>query len=116
TEALRIAEVGIARAQELGVERSSGIMLQSNAVDPLLALGDWDRADRLIDRALTLLPSPASNAYLQRARLFLLTWRGEIEAAAKVHRSLRAGFLALAEVEMQVRLTYAKAAAELALA
>jgi DNA-binding CsgD family transcriptional regulator/tetratricopeptide (TPR) repeat protein len=115
-EALRIAEVGVARAQELGVERSSGIILQSNAIDPLIALGDWERADRLITRALTLLPSPAFNAYLQRARLFLMTWRGDIDAATKAHRSMRAAFLALAEVEMQVKLGYARTAAELALA
>lgn len=116
TEALRIAEVGVARAHELGVERSSGIVLQSNAIDPLIALGDWDRADRLIARALTLLPTPAFNAYLQRARLFLMTWRGDVEGATKLHRSTRAAFLALAEVEMQVKLGHARAAAELALA
>ncbi|MET0932371.1 MAG: AAA family ATPase [Mycetocola sp.] len=115
-EALRIAEVGVARAHELGVERSSGIVLQSNAIDPLLALGDWERADRLTTRAMTLLPSPAFNAYLQRARLFLMTWRGDIDGAAKVHRTTRAGFLALGEVEMQVKLGHARAAAEIALA
>ena len=116
SEALRIAELGIARAHELGVERSSGIILQSNAVDPLIALGDWERADRLVDRALTLLPSPVFNAYLQRARIFLMMWRGDVEGAAKLYRGLRAAFLALAQVEMQVKLGHARMAAELALA
>ncbi|MET4637962.1 AAA family ATPase [Mycetocola sp. 2940] len=115
-EALRIAEVGVARAHELGVERSSGIVLQSNAIDPLLALGDWERADRLIARALTLLPTPAFNAYLQRARLFLMTWRGDVDGATKVYRTTRAGFLSLGEVEMQVKLGHARVAAEIALA
>lgn len=114
-EALRIAEVGIARAHELGVERSSGIILQSNAVDPLIALGDWDRAERLVDRALTLLPTPVFNAYLQRARIFLMMWRGDVEGAAKLYRGLRSGFLALAQVEMQVERGHARMAAELSL-
>jgi DNA-binding CsgD family transcriptional regulator/tetratricopeptide (TPR) repeat protein len=115
-EALRIAEAGVARAHELGVERSSGIILQSNAVDPLIALGDWERADRLIARALTLLPSPSFDAYLQRARIFLMTWRGDIDGATKVYRTMRASFLALADVELQVKLGHARTAAELALA
>jgi DNA-binding CsgD family transcriptional regulator/tetratricopeptide (TPR) repeat protein len=115
-EALRIAEVGVPRAHELGVERSSGIVLQANAIDPLIALGDWVRADRLIDRALTLLPAPAFDAYLQRARLFLLTWRGDIDGATRAYRGMRAAFLALAEVELQVKLGHARTAAELALA
>ncbi|MBG6237645.1 DNA-binding CsgD family transcriptional regulator [Mycetocola sp. CAN_C7] len=114
--ALQIAELGIARAHELGVERSSGIILQSNAVDPLIALGEWDRADHLVDRALTLLPSAVFNAYLQRARIFLMLWRGDVDGAARLYRSLRAGFLALAHVEMQVTLGHARLAAELALA
>ena len=46
-----------ARAQ--GVERSSGVILASNAVDPLFALGEWERADELIDRALALDPPTA---------------------------------------------------------
>lgn len=116
SEALRIAEVGIARAHELGVERSSGIILQSNAVDPLIALGDWDQADRLIDRALTLVPAPAFSAYLLRARIFLLLWRGETDAAAKLYRSTRSTFVALGEVEMQIKLGVARVAAELLLA
>lgn len=116
TEALRIAELGIARAHELGVERSSGIILQSNAVDPLIALGDWEEADRLIDRALTLLPSPAFSAYLLRARIFLLLWRGDPDAAARFYRGTRATFVSLGEVEMQIKLGVARVAAELSLA
>ncbi|MET0480428.1 MAG: AAA family ATPase [Mycetocola sp.] len=115
-EALRIAEAGVARAHELGVERSSGIVLQANAIDPLIALGDWERADRHINRALTLLSSTTFDAYLQRARLFLMIWRGEIDGATKAYRSMRAPFLALAEVELQVKLGHARTAAELALA
>ncbi|GAB3033429.1 helix-turn-helix transcriptional regulator [Parafrigoribacterium mesophilum] len=88
-EALQLAEEGIARARALGVERSSGVILTSNAVDPLLALGQWDRAGALIDRARALAPPPAFRVYLQRAKLWLLLWRGEAETAARTYRGWR---------------------------
>lgn len=115
-EALRIAELGIERARELGVERSSGIILKSNAVDPLIALGQWERADRFIDSAVRLLPSPTFNAYLNRARIFLDTWRGETDAAFRLYRSVRSRARELGESEMQVRLSTPRVAAELFLA
>ncbi|MCP2030960.1 DNA-binding CsgD family transcriptional regulator/tetratricopeptide (TPR) repeat protein [Okibacterium sp. HSC-33S16] len=115
-EALCIAELGIERARELGVERSSGIILKSNAVDPLIALGQWDRADAFIDSAIRLLPSPTFNAYLNRARIFLLTWRGETDAAFRLYRSVRTSLRELGEVEMQVKLGAPRVAAELLLA
>ncbi|GGE96371.1 helix-turn-helix transcriptional regulator [Mycetocola zhadangensis] len=115
-EALGIAQLGIQRARELGVERSSGIILKSNAVDPLIALGQWDRADSFIDSAIRLLPSPTFNAYLNRARIFLLTWRGDTGAAARLWRSVRTSMRELGEVEMQVKLGTPRVAAELLLA
>jgi DNA-binding CsgD family transcriptional regulator/tetratricopeptide (TPR) repeat protein len=115
-DALQIAQLGIERARELGVERSSGIILKSNAVDPLIALGQWDRADAYIDSAIRLLPSPTFNAYLNRARIFLLTWRGETDAAYRLYRSVRSSMRELGEVEMQVKLGAPRVAAELLLA
>ncbi|AWB88107.1 helix-turn-helix transcriptional regulator [Mycetocola zhujimingii] len=115
-EAVSIAELGIQRARELGVERSSGIILKSNAVDPLIALGQWERADQYIDSAVRLLPSPTFNAYLNRARMFLLTWRGETDAAYRLYRSARGHARELGESEMQVRLSFPRVAAELHLA
>jgi DNA-binding CsgD family transcriptional regulator/tetratricopeptide (TPR) repeat protein len=115
-EALRIAQLGIERARELGVERSSGIILKSNAVDPLIALGQWERADSFIDSAVRLLPSPTFNAYLNRARIFLQTWRGETDAAYRLYRTVRSSMRELGEVEMQVKLGTPRVAAELFLA
>ncbi len=115
-EALRIAELGIERARELGVERSSGIILKSNAVDPLIALGHWERAEAFIDSAVRLLPSPTFNAYLNRARMFLYTWRGETDVALRLYRSVRSRASELGQSEMQVRLSIPRVAAELFLA
>ncbi len=115
TEALALAEAGMARARELGVERSTGIILSSNAVDPLFAVGDWDRADNLLERALAMSTPTAFNAYLRRAKLWSLLWRGELDAAVSLYRGWRSGMAALGAVEVQVRLTVARVAAEIAL-
>ena len=120
-EALQLAEEGIARARELGVERSSGVILASNAVDPLLALGQWDRGEALIDRTLALAPPPAFRVYLQRAKLWVLLWRGDLDAAARSYRGWGASITgpnntAPNHTEAQTLLGTARVLAELALA
>ncbi|MFD4422360.1 AAA family ATPase [Agromyces sp. NPDC058484] len=115
-EAVRLAEEGLAQARAQGVERSSGVILASNAVDALFALGEWERAEELIDRALALDPPTTFTVYLQRARIWALLWRGEIERADRLYRSARPAMVAVMEVEMQTRLGVGRVAAELALA
>ena len=115
-EALQLAEEGIARARELGVERSSGVILASNAVDPLLALGQWPRGEALIDRTLALAPPPAFRVYLQRAKLWLLLWRGDLDSAARSYRGWRSSMIGPNDTEAQTLLGSARVFAELALA
>lgn len=115
-EALRIAEEGLAHARELGVERTSGVILSSNAVDPLLALGQWDRADALIDRTLALEAPRAFALYLRRAKIWLALWRGDIDATHEMYRTFRGAMSTLSEVEVQTRLGVARVAGELFLA
>ncbi len=115
-EAVRLAEEGLAQARAQGVERSSGVILASNAVDPLFALGEWERADELIDRALALDPPTADTVYLLRARIWAQLWRGETEQATSLYRGSRPAMAAIMEVEMQTRLGVGRVAAELALA
>ncbi|RNB51756.1 LuxR family transcriptional regulator [Agromyces tardus] len=115
-EAVRLAEEGLARAREQGVERSSGVILASNAVDPLFALGEWDRAAALIERALALDPPAPFRVYLQRAKLWALVWRGEPERAAELFRAVRPSMVHVMEVEMQTRLGVGRVGAEIALA
>lgn len=115
-EAVRLAEEGLAQSRAQGVERSSGVILAANAVDPLFALGEWERADELIDRALALDPPTADAVYLLRARIWALLWRGETEAATRLYRGVRPSMAAVMEVEMQTRLGVGRVAAELALA
>ncbi|MEI5585154.1 MULTISPECIES: helix-turn-helix transcriptional regulator [unclassified Agromyces] len=114
--AVRLAEEGLDRARRQGVERSSGVILASNAVDPLFALGEWDRAGELIDRALALEPSAPFRVYLQRAKIWALVWRGEPERAAELLRAFRPTMAPVMEVEMQTRLGVGRVAAEVGLA
>ena len=115
-EAVRLAEEGLARAREQGVERSSGVILASNAVDPLFALGEWGRAEELIDRALALEAPAPFNVYLLRARIWAMLWRGDTAGATDLHRRVRSSLLGVMEVEMQTRLGVGRVAIELALA
>ena len=115
-EAVRLAEEGLARAREDGVERSTGVLLAGNAVDPLFALGEWDRAEELIDRALALDPPTPFTAYLLRARIWAWLWRGDTAGATALYRSARSSMIPVMEVEMQTRLGVGRLAAELALA
>lgn len=115
-EAVRLAEEGLERARRQGVERSSGVILASNAVDPLFALGEWERAGELIDRALALDPSAPFRIYLQRAKIWALVWRGEPERAAELLRRSRAIMAPILEVEMQTRLGVGRVAVEVGLA
>ncbi|MEP7764433.1 AAA family ATPase [Sanguibacter sp. 25GB23B1] len=115
-EALRVAEEGLAHARDLGVERTSGVILSSNAVDPLLALGQWDRAEALIDRTLALEAPRAFSLYLRRAKLWLALWRGDVDGTHEMYRTFRGVMSTLSEVEVQTRLGVARVAGEMFLA
>jgi len=114
-QAVRTAEEGLARAREQGLERSSGVILASNAVDPLFALGEWAAADALVDRALSLDPPTSFSAYLLRARIWSLVWRGELDEAAALHLAARPALSSVMALEMQARLAVGRVATELML-
>ncbi|WP_235508131.1 AAA family ATPase [Agromyces sp. Soil535] len=115
-EAVRLAEEGLAAARAQGLERTSGVILASNAVDPLFALGEWERAEVLIDRALALDAPAPFTVYLQRARIWAMLWRGDTASATELYRIARSSMAPVMEVEMQTRLGVGRVAAELALA
>ena len=112
--ALEIAQEGMARARQLGVERAVGVIMASNAVDPLLALGRWDQAEVLIDRALALAPPTVSRTYVRRAKLWLMLWRGDPEAATARYNAWRSSMAY--DSEMQNLLSLSRVLAEIALA
>lgn len=102
-EAVRVAEEGRQRAQQLGVQRSTGSVMTQNMIEPLLALGEIERADQLLDtvpRGRTGLHRSA--LYLSSSRVRALSWRGSVEEAEQVRREWRPSLLATAKVERQV--------------
>ncbi|GAA1826042.1 helix-turn-helix transcriptional regulator [Agromyces salentinus] len=115
-EAVRLAEQGLGEARLRGVERSSGVILASNAVDPLLALGEWQRAEALTERALALDPPLPFTVYLNRARIWAMLWRGDVQRAAELYRAVRPGVARVMAAEMQTKLGVGRVGAELALA
>jgi len=113
-EAVRLAESGVAQARERGVERTSGIWLAANTAEPLIALGQYDRAAEMLRVALGFDDRTGVTAQLQRVRLWV--WHGEPERADGLLRRLRSPLRALAELEQQTRLALARAAGEVAIA
>ena len=75
TEAL----AGIDVARSLGLERSFGAMLAGNAAEPLLALGEWDRAGQMIQRALELDPPAHHYVHLRLVLGWMALWRGDLD-------------------------------------
>jgi DNA-binding CsgD family transcriptional regulator len=115
-DALASALEGVARAKELGVERSSGLILSSNAVDPLVALGRWDEAEERVHRALALQPPLAFSVYLRQSLILLTLWRGDAETAATLYRRWRKGMLSLSGLEVQTRFGVARVVMQVGLA
>jgi DNA-binding CsgD family transcriptional regulator len=115
-DAVDIAEAGVEQVRRRGVERTSGVMLSSNTVEPLMALGQLDRAEKLLDPAIALDPPPMFRVHLQRMKLWLTLWRGDTERADELLRRWRPGMLVQSRIEMQSRLGFARVAAEVAIA
>ncbi|RIQ15716.1 helix-turn-helix transcriptional regulator, partial [Jiangella rhizosphaerae] len=82
-EAAEVAREGIDGARSVGLARTLGTMLTGNAAEPLLALGRWDKAERLIARGLELDPPGRHVWQLTGLRSWLALWRGDVEAASR---------------------------------
>ena len=80
-DAVQVALNGIEVAGTLGLERSLGAMLVGNAAEPLLALGEWSRAEKMMERALELDPPAHQYAQLQLLLAWLRLWQGDLEQA-----------------------------------
>ncbi|QJU53301.1 AAA family ATPase [Herbiconiux sp. KACC 21604] len=115
-DAVRIAEAGAERARERGVERTSGAILLSNVVAPLFALGQTERAEAVLDRALELDPPIGFSAHLQRIKLEATLWSGDQQLAERLLRSWRSALGLQLRIDAQSRLGLARVAAEIALA
>ena len=83
------ALTGIDVARSMGLERSFGAMLAGNAAEPLLALGEWDRAGQMIERALELDPPAHHYVHLRLVLGWMALWRGDLEHAEAMLNEFR---------------------------
>ena len=119
-QAVDLALAGIEAAGTLGLQRSLGAMLAGNAAEPLLALGEWDRAGRMVQRALELDPPEQHHIHLRLLLAWMHVWRGELEEAEAVLSEFRALIAEAAAtpmysgVALQVDADYAAAAGDYA--
>lgn len=80
-EGVRAALAGAERVSELGLARTAGVALLSNAANGLFRLGEWDRAGAVLAEARALAPTGAAAVELLLARARLLIGRGRFAAA-----------------------------------
>ncbi|WP_197517310.1 ATP-binding protein [Microbacterium karelineae] len=112
--ALAIAREGMSGARRRGIDRTSGVILAGNAVDPLIALGRWQEAQDLIDGSLALSPPSTFRSYLIRAQASMLVWTDGADAAAAVMSQGEATFRSLMSIDQQSRLSVAHVRTEIA--
>jgi DNA-binding CsgD family transcriptional regulator/tetratricopeptide (TPR) repeat protein len=114
-DAVKTAIDGMDKARDVGLARSLGAMLTGNAVEPMIALGQWTDVDTLITRTLDLDPPARHRWHLQSLHAWLLLWQGDIKGAEVVLGEVRASQVGRS-LGFQYRMPVARISAEIALA
>jgi DNA-binding CsgD family transcriptional regulator/tetratricopeptide (TPR) repeat protein len=87
--AAEVARRGIASAEAYGLSRTSGTFLAINLAEPLMALGRWDEATEVIERARELSPPPLYWASLEVVAGLIAAARGDTGTAAGAESAAR---------------------------
>jgi DNA-binding CsgD family transcriptional regulator/tetratricopeptide (TPR) repeat protein len=127
--AAKVAQAGIASAQDYGLARSSGTFLAINVAESLISLGRWGEATDVIEHALAFSPMQQNiRAALRQQAGEIALRRGDLtgagESAATAGAALGpASFrhpgqyqIPLARLDIELRLAQGKPAAALAAA
>jgi DNA-binding CsgD family transcriptional regulator len=88
-EAVTAAVDGLELARQAGLTRYDGPYLMLNQAEPLLRLGRWAEAERVLTQALAVMPEGQFGAGLEVLRAELAVMRGQFDAAAGALRSGR---------------------------
>lgn len=112
-EAATTAKEGIDTARELGRSRTLGALIIGNAAEPLIYLGSWDKAERMVDRGLELDPPVRHRWQLEGLKASLLLWRGQVDEADRVFGDLRS-LIGQRTPDAQYAIPASKIAAEIA--
>ncbi|HSK53986.1 MAG TPA: BTAD domain-containing putative transcriptional regulator [Jiangellales bacterium] len=115
-ESVEVAREGMTEATRRGLTRTTWPFLAGNAAEPLLMLGEWQEARRLVDRALELDPPHAHAMHLRHLQAWLVLRTGEMEEARRLVGELEARLLRRGPAaEPQFAVALAGLSAELAL-
>ncbi|HEU5002159.1 MAG TPA: AAA family ATPase [Actinomycetota bacterium] len=90
-EAISVADEGIARARDLGLERFHGAALQALAVNTLFRVGRWGEAGQRLQEAFDRNPEGAAALDLALARAKISMATGDFAGAAADLRAVAAG-------------------------
>ncbi|MFK4788656.1 AAA family ATPase [Microbacterium sp. ZW T5_56] len=101
-EAVEVAQLGVTHSRRLGVERATGSVLAHNLVEPLIELGEIDRAEEAMSRDLALRTLQIFRVYATMSRIRILVWRGRIAEATQLLNEWRPIAAAISDVERQV--------------
>lgn len=82
-DAAAVALEGIDHARTMGRSRTLGALIVGNAAEPLFALGEWDRAEKMSDRGLELDPPTRHRWQLTGMKATVQLWRGHAERAER---------------------------------
>lgn len=100
-EAFEMAEAGVVRARELGVERTSGTLMVHNMVEPLLSLGDIDEAVRRLATVPVGRPQVLNDQYVVLTRIRVLAWQGKVDEAERMREEWMPSLRRTGELERQ---------------
>lgn len=100
-EAFDVAEAGVARSRELGVERTSGTLMTQNVVEPLLTLGDIGGATARLSAMPTGRPQVVTDQYVVLTRIRVLAWQGKVDEAERMLEEWKPSLQRTGELERQ---------------
>ncbi len=101
-DAVGIAEEGLVRAREYGVERTSGAVMTQNMAVPLLELGEIGRVEGMLARELSQNTLRIFHMYATMTRVRVLCWRGRHDEAAEVMQEWQPAFEETGRAERQI--------------
>jgi DNA-binding CsgD family transcriptional regulator len=122
-QAAQVAREGVEAAERFGLARTSGTFLAINVAEPLYALGHWDEAQQIAERALRLVPTPLIRACLMMVQGYVALGRGDLDEVVGLVDALRGALssamyddqnhlpLAWLDIEIRQAMQGAKAAA-----
>ncbi|WP_165307503.1 helix-turn-helix transcriptional regulator [Agromyces binzhouensis] len=115
-DALEVAQEALDEARRRGEEGNVGAILATNAIEPLIALGDWDRARTLVDRALRYETPLVFRLGLEDLKLEPMIWSDALDDAREFVAQIRERHAELARIDRQIEFGWARDQCELHLA